>query len=155
MQERLVEIIVFLLEEFQQTNSPNKYSDISEELVSKGYTESEINLAFSWIFNHLQNKSKVRSEGFTYSEGTTRILHDMEKIVISPEAYGYLLQLKNLALITDEDLEDIIDEALSLGSSSITIDDVKSLAANVLFDADSNNGFMEGLFYHQGKNIIH
>lgn len=154
MQERIIEIIVYLMEEFQQTHSSEDYSDLSKELISRGYTESEINLAFSWIFNHLQDTNTELSQEFNYAPGSNRILHDVEKIIISSEAYGYLLQLKHLGILSDYDLETVIDRSMALGTSDITVDDIKSITASLLFGSDSN-GMWDGFFFQQGNNTIH
>ena len=155
MQERLIEIIVFLLEEFKQTTNNENYKDLSKELVSLGYTENEINLAFSWIFNHLQNKQLGAEEEFQLAENSNRILHDVEKMVITADAYGYLLQMTHLGLLTDYDLELVIERALSIGTSNITLEDVKSIAASLIFGGDSNFNSFDGFFFSQGTNTIH
>ncbi|HGY54097.1 MAG TPA: DUF494 family protein [Caldithrix abyssi] len=154
MQERIIEIIVYLLEEFRQEHTEENYSDLSKQLISLGYTESEINLAFSWIFNHLQSTGSGNGEEFSYSLGSNRVLHDVEKLVISAEAYGYVLQLRHLGILSDFDLEIIIDRALALGTTSIEIADIKAITASLLFGSDSGNSW-EGYFFQQGNNTVH
>ena len=78
MQERIIEIIIYLLEEFRHQQSDETYHDLSSELISRGYTEHEINYAFSWVFNHLQKKTADSQEHFKYSENSNRVLHDVE-----------------------------------------------------------------------------
>lgn len=155
MQERLIEIIVYLLGHFQQPQSKEDYSDLSRELKSRGYTENEINLAFTWIFNHLQNKNAVNEEEFSYVRGSTRVLHDVERLVIDPQAYGYLLQMQHLGLLSDSELEFAIEKALSMGTTTITIDDIKSIAASIIFNSESTDGSWDGFFFHPGTNTIH
>jgi len=154
MQERIIEIIVYLLQEFQETPNRESYPDLSKELVTLGYTEGEINLAFSWIFNHLQKDSSETQPEFHYANDSIRVLHDLEKLVIEPDAYGYLLQLMHLGMIKEVDLEDVIERALSIGSTQITLEDIKSLAAYAVFNPDTNPS-INGLFFHQGTNTIH
>lgn len=154
MQERIVEIIIYLLEEFRHQQSDETYHDLSDELISRGYTEHEINYAFSWVFNHLQNKSAGTQEQFRYSENSNRILHDVERMVISTDAYGYLLQLKYLGLISDYELENIVDRLLSLGTSIVSLDEVKAITASMLLGSDTNNEW-DGAFFHPGTNTIH
>ncbi len=153
MQERIIEIIVYLLEEFQQKQSNEQYTDLSKELLSRGYTDSEINFAFSWIFNHLQKSGEEKLE-FSYEPDSIRVLHDLEKLVIAPEAYGYLLQLLHLGMIKEVDLEDVIEKSLSIGSTHITLEDIKSMAASVIFNPETNPS-LDGFFFHQGTNTIH
>lgn len=153
MQERIIEIIVYLLEEFKQEPDSSVRTDLSKQLLAQGYTENEINLAFSWIFNHLQKSTPEQKEEFSYREDSIRVLHDLEKLVISPDAFGYLLQLWQLGMIKEYDMEDVIEKALSIGSTHITLDDIKSFAATVIFNSERTPE-MESLFYHQGTNTI-
>ncbi len=154
MQERIIDIIVYLLEGLKYKPKKENYSDLSRELLSRGYTENEINLAFSWIFNHLQKDDTDESAEFTYSEGSIRILHDLERLVIAPEGYGYLLQLWQLGLLKEVEMEEVIEKALSIGTANITLEDVKSIVAGMFFNLESTPSF-EGFFYHQGTNTIH
>ncbi|HID38666.1 MAG TPA: DUF494 family protein [Calditrichaeota bacterium] len=154
MQERIIDIIVYLLEEFRHHHTEENYSDLSKQLMSLGYTESEIHLAFSWIFNHLQSSGNGTGEEFSYGADSNRILHDVEKLFISAEAYGYLLQLRHLGILSDFDLETVIDRALAFGTSSIEIEDIKAITASLLFGSDSGNSW-EGYFFQQGNNTVH
>ncbi len=51
MQERIVEIIVYLVIEFVQINDLHEV-DMSS-LTRDGYTQNEISKAFSWIFERM------------------------------------------------------------------------------------------------------
>ena len=155
MQERIIEIIVYLLAEFQHKQIDDGYTDLSKELLSRGYTDNEINLAFSWIFNHLQKTIGDEDVEFSYIPGSTRVLHDLEKLVIEPEAYGYLLQLWHLGMIKEYELEDVIERALAIGSTHVSLDDVKSIAASLIFNNDANYSAGNGFFFFNGTNTIH
>jgi len=155
MQERLIEIIVYLLGEFNQPQSKEKYTDLSKELVSLGYTENEINLAFSWIFNHMQDQQAGFEDEFQYAPHANRVLHDVERMIISADAYGYLLQMTHLGLLTDYEFELVVERALSIGSSNVTLDDIKSIAASIIFGGESGVNSFDGFFFTQGTNTIH
>ncbi len=154
MQERIIEIIVYVLEEFKTSHTEENYVDISKTLMSQGYTENEINLAFSWIFDHLQRTMNPGEEELHYQENSIRVLHDLEKMVIEPDAYGYLLQLMQLGLISEADMEDVIEKALSLGSTRVTLEDMKAFTSALIFNRESP-GAMDGFFMHPGTNTIH
>jgi len=156
MQERLIDIIVYLLGEFKHQDSQSNYTDLSKKLISKGYTENEINLALSWIFNHVQDNNHPHENELNYSEGSVRILHDLERMILAPEAYGYILQLRHLNILSDTDLEVVIERAMSLGTTSISLDDVKSIAATIIFGLENNNSYSwDGFLYYPGSNTIH
>ncbi len=155
MEERLIEIIVYLLEEFRFHSRQQNYNEMSKELLSRGYTKDEINLAFKWIANFWQDRNSSAEDEFNYTQRSTRILHDVERIVINPEAFGYLLQMRHLGLLSDADMEMVIDKALSLGTASITIDDIKSIVASIIFGMDSKHNSWEGFVFPKGSNTIH
>ena len=151
MQERIIEIIIFLLEKFQHKPNKDNYTDLSKELVYKGYTDNEINLAFSWISNHLQSKTYDLNDKYTMEP--ERTLEELEKLIITPDAYGYLLQLFHLGMLKDYDIDDVIEKAVTKGSNKVTLEDVKAVAVSVIFDSDmeSSNNF----FFQSGANSIH
>lgn len=151
MQERIIEIIIYLLEKFQQRSDKNIDIDLSKELLTRGYTDNEINLAFSWVSNHLQSKTADSKKD--YSVDSDIVFDDLEKLIISPEAYGYLLQLYHLGMLQEYDLEDVIDRVLSKGKSHITLDDVKSVAASLIFSSES--GSDDNFFFQSGTDSIH
>ncbi|RLD17110.1 hypothetical protein DRI50_00195 [candidate division KSB1 bacterium] len=155
IQERIIEIIVYLLQELKRSQVKGNYSNISKKLVSRGYTENEINFAFSWVFNHFQEKRHAPEESLEYSSRSSRVLHEVEKMVIQPEAHGYLLQLRQLGLLDDYEFELVIEKALTLGTSIITIDDIKTIAGSIILGNDLNNqGNWDGFYYPFGSNSI-
>jgi uncharacterized protein Smg (DUF494 family) len=135
MQERIIEAIVYLLTEMQQERSRKDKINLTHALLLKGYTEVEINLAFSWIFNHLQNPPH---ESILPSENQDDLdqLDDLDELVIAPDAYGYLLQLLNLGVVRENDMQIIIERALAYGKDDINLDDLKSIVASIIFGLD-------------------
>ena len=66
---------------------------------------------------------------------------DLEKIVISPDAYGYLIHLIKLGVLSDNDVESVVECAASFGKDDLSIEDLKSIVASVLFNRDTNSPF--------------
>ncbi len=155
MQERLIDIIMYLLKEFNNNKTYDDYNSLSEKLIANGYTNVEINFALNWIFNNLAEKKRNRNEQFEYTPRANRLLHDLEKIVFSKNAYGYLLQMRQLGLLNDVEFEEIIDEALLNASTPVEVDDVKRIAALILFDDEKGrqNGW-DGFLYPFSSNTI-
>ncbi|MBN2424867.1 MAG: DUF494 family protein [Calditrichaceae bacterium] len=155
MQEKIVEIIVYLLEEFQTGEvAPPNYTDLSKELISRGYTENEINLAISWVFDHFQDNTQDTYDNIKYNPQSARVLNEVEKLIISPQAYGYLLQLRQLGLISESELEFVIERAISLGNSTIGVEDMKNIIAALLFSMEDNNHH-DGFLFQKGSNTVH
>lgn len=134
--EKIIEIIVFLLSELKN-NKQLAEVDI-ENLAKLGYTQNEINTAFSWVYSKiyagekifLDEKSDTRSQ---------RFLHDTEQNVISSEAYGYLVQLKELGLINNMDIDLIIDKIMVSSYNAISREEMKSIIASYLLDIEEMN----------------
>ena len=151
MQERIIEIIIYLLEQFQQKPNKDSAIDLSKVLMSRGYTDSEINLAFSWVSNHLQTRTIAHEEDYSFD--SEEELTDLEKLVITPEAYGYLIQIYQLGMLKDYDIEDVIDKAVSHGANKhITLDDVKTITASLIFNSEAGS---DALFFKKGPDFIH
>ena len=141
MQERIVEIIVYLLSELQQERRRKDKVDLTSTLQLKGYTEIEINLAFSWIFEHLRKPPAEVFGGGSGEENEYEDIADLESLVIAPDAYGYLIQLLHLGIMKDRDMEIFIERALAYGKDDISVDDLKSIVASIIFNTDNASMF--------------
>jgi uncharacterized protein Smg (DUF494 family) len=140
MHERIVDIIVYLLNEIQQGSKPTENVNLTKELLSQGYTDNEINLAFSWIFNHLSMTPQQKANITAHTSNPEDSIH-IDKLVISPDAYGYLVHLIKLGVIYDTDVELVVESALSYGKNNLEVEDLKSIIAAILFNRDNNSPF--------------
>jgi len=134
--EKIIEIIVYLLAEMKVKKQIGK--DDMENLSSLGYTQNEINTAFSWIYTKIHAGEKVFNDNKTVSK-SHRVLHNAESFVISPESHGYLIQLRELGLLTDMDLEVIIDKIMLSGYTNVELEDMKIIIAGYLLDTEDMN----------------
>jgi len=148
MQERIIEIIVYLLTELQQDWNQKDRVDLTSLLQLKGYTDVEINLAFSWIFKHLQQPAVERFQKKLGINQDLETLPDIEHLVISPDAYGYLVQLIHLGIIKDDEMDQFVERALAFGKNDISVDDLKSIVASIIFDMDNHTSFNGYSLYH-------
>ena len=137
--EKVMEIIVFLMKHMQDEKGRfNDIADVSQSLVGHGYTQQEVNTAFAWLFDRLQAQAEVVVDPTQpLQPKPNRILHAVEQLMIQPDAYGYLLELRELGLINDTQTELIIERAMLTGARSVTREDIKTIAAPILFESDS------------------
>lgn len=137
MHERIVEIILFLVNELK---SNKQLSEVDVSLLSQnGYTQSEISTAFSWLFERMSVGEPLFTPGKP-ADSSHRMLNDAEKMVIQPEAFGYLLQCHQLGLITNNDIEIIVERIMAAGFSTVGINEMKSFVAGLLFGFDGPPG---------------
>jgi uncharacterized protein Smg (DUF494 family) len=155
MPERIIEIIVYTLRRFQDDRKSKDYIDLTSELIAKGYTDEEINLSFSWIFNHLKNtvfdgpyyEDLDFLDGFETDDDLNPILTD--------EAYGYLLQMIQLGILNEFQVEQVLEKALTSGKDNINTEQVKSYVVNILFDSDKSNSAYSSFYFNRGTELLH
>ena len=132
MNERIIEIILYLITRLQE-NQDIKQSDLLQ-LSDGGYSDAEIGAAFSWI---------ARKDGGTppsiIGRSGFRVLHQAERHLFTREAWGYLMQLTSLSVISGSELEEIIDQARMIGAERLTLFDVRRMAANLMMDSEEPN----------------
>ena len=152
MQEKIVEIIVFLIHEIQHNK---RLGEIDLRLLSeRGYTDNEISTAFSWLFDKINLGENVLTNESRKSPRSQRILHDAERAVITPEAHGYLIQLRELGLLDDMEVETAIDRIMMAGFGQVGMQEMKSVIASIMFDYDDSNRIGSRLMLNS-KDTIH
>jgi Smg protein len=152
MQEKIVEIIVYLIHEMRHDK---RLGEIDLRILSeRGYTDNEISTAFSWLFDKINLGENLLTDGQRTSAHSHRILHDAERSVISPEALGYLIQLRELGLLDDMEVELAIDRIMMAGFSSVGLSEIKSIAASIMFDYDDSARIGSRLMLNS-KDTIH
>ncbi len=149
MQEKIIEIIVFILNEMRGSKRLNEI-DV-KRLNKDGYTDAEINSAFAWIFSRIDSGEKFERSGNSKSH---RFFHSSEKCVLTTEAMGYLIQLKELGIISDLDKELVIDKILLAGYQRADIDEIKLIISSLLFDFEDKTNALNRLVL-QNNDTIH
>jgi Smg protein len=107
--------------------------DISRSLKNLGFTESEISSAYGWFLEEVQS----RSEKFVFSNDIgpmpPRVFSELEKQQIVTEAQGYLIQLYQMGLLSEDEFEQVVERALMMSPDKIDLEGMKMLASTVLF----------------------
>ena len=151
MKERIVEILIYLMSEMQENKT---LQDIDpSDLKNKGYTQSEISAAYSWIFENMQNSPTGPLPLGRLGGTSRRVLHDAEKLVFSTESQGYLIQLRELGLLDDVDLETAIERAMVAGYEKLTIGEVRQIVAAILFSKGKGSSGVDPMMLDDGDTI--
>jgi uncharacterized protein Smg (DUF494 family) len=151
MQEKIVEIIVFLINEMRHDKRLGEI-DLAQ-LSDKGYTENEISTAFSWMFDKINMGEKILNGEQSGSQHSHRILHETERSVFTPEGHGYLIQLRELGLLDDMDLETAIDRIMMAGFGEVGISEVNTIVASIMFDYDDSERIGSRLMLNSNDTI--
>lgn len=151
MQEKIIEIIVYILGEIKNRK---QISDIDFKRLAKiGYTESEINTAFAWIYSKIDQGENIFQEK-KRSAKSKRFFHEFEKDILTIEARGYLISLMELGLLSDTDEEIILDRIFYSGFENIGKAELKALVASLILDLENKSDKLERLVL-QNNDTIH
>jgi len=138
MERQIIEILVALVKEYPDGMiTKEEFDKVSKELVESGYTPQEIESGFFWY----QNRQLIRQDpnmAGEFKSNAFRVLHDVERIILRPEAYGYLIELKRLGLITMKELDAIVEKSVLLGGRQVDLDDIKIFVAAQIMEQDGN-----------------
>ena len=152
MREKIVEIIVYLMSELRD-NIPLGEIDLSV-LTNSGYTQTEISTAFSWLSDKITMGENLVTEISKSSPHSHRVLHEAERLVFTPEAYGYLIQLRELRLISEEDIETVIDRVMLADYSTAGVQETKSIIASILLEGDDSHNTGSRIMFNS-KDTMH
>ncbi|MEK7818747.1 MAG: DUF494 family protein [Bacteroidota bacterium] len=132
MQEKIVDIIVFILRKMKKEIH---LKDIDMKILAKkGYTPNEISTALSWLEENISRKSKSTIEKSKNKTNAFRILHNIERGVINSEAFGYLIELKELGIINDVETENIIDRLMASELLVVSIEEMKAIVSSFILE---------------------
>jgi uncharacterized protein Smg (DUF494 family) len=139
--DRILEIVVYLMSHLNDHQEGlGSLDEMSTDLRSMGFTDNEISSAYNWLLKHFENyPESFSSREYQPDNRSVRILSDQERKMISSEAYGYLLQLRHLSLITTEQMELILDRATLFDTDPMEISDIKILASATMFENGSSD----------------
>ncbi len=137
MERHIVEILAILIREYPEgAITPDDFEPIANNLIGLGYTHQEIEAALFWFYNRQELRLQNRSED-RFGKDSFRFLHDAERQVLSPEAYGYLIELQQLGLINLTEMDSIIERAVIIGGRHIDLDEIKMFIAAIIMEQSS------------------
>jgi uncharacterized protein Smg (DUF494 family) len=119
----------------EHQESMSNIDEMSADLRSMGFTDTEISSAYDWLLKHIEDSPDSFSlPGNSISKRAVRVLSTLEREIVSAEAFGYLLQLRQLNLLTAEQMEMILDRCSLFVNDPIGLNEMKILASVALFD---------------------
>lgn len=138
MDQRIVEILMYVIGEIQSRRIRiDEIDGMSDELVQRGFSQREVTTAFSLFTERLQARDLGRTHyGPPLGEHAHRVLHDVERQYISPEALGYILQLTHLGIVNSIDVEDLIERCIMMGNLNVGAEEMKMLVATHLLEKE-------------------
>ena len=147
MDKRFLDVLTFVLNEISEnTDGDLDLQTVIDVLQEEGYSEDEISSAMSWIMNHGDPLDRITAEQQSdIPRPVWRSLNDIEEETISPNAYSYLFHLRELNILTDDNLEKVIDRAVDLRLMRMSVEDMKDLVTAVVlnFEDSASKGYFQ------------
>jgi len=107
--------------------------EIVDDLVSLGFDFPEIETAFSWIANLSQGKDlNLQLLDLESESSFQRLFNSEERQTLSQGARIWLSKLREMDIVDQATVEDIIDQALFLGGFRVGLEEVKVIATMVV-----------------------
>jgi uncharacterized protein Smg (DUF494 family) len=137
MDERLVEIIIAIVDRLVDRQPTSRTVDgLTRALIADGYSVGEINTAFMWLYHTVDESffDEGAVLGTCAKKYSLRMLNEFEKSLISPQAYGYILQLSQLGLLDDLQIEELIERAIYTCVDIVEVNDVKRIVPSIILE---------------------
>jgi len=153
--DRILEIVFYLVQYVQtHDGSLAHLDDISKSLRNLGFTESEISSAYGWFLEEVQS----RTEKFVFNRDVgndrPRVFSEVEKQQIAADAQGYLIQVYQMGLLSDEEFELAVERAMLMAPDKVDLSSVKMIASTLLF-GNTTSSLDLNWFNVSGDETIH
>lgn len=147
MNKRFLDVLTFVINEIrEQTEGDIDLQAVIDILEDEGFSEDEISSAMSWLMHHGENLDRITTTHISaFPRPLWRSLNDVERDAISPKAFSYLFHLRDLNVLTDDNMEKIIDRAVGLRLFQMNVDEMKDLIAAIVlnFEDSASKGFFQ------------
>ena len=132
MNEKIIEIIIFVISELRSNKNISEI-DI-DGLIDLGYTDSEISTALSWLVDRTEFADNKDYSRAATRASSFRVLHTAESDMFTKDAWGEMIQLSSLGILTNDNIESLIERAAITGINKIDSEQLKSFVANAVFN---------------------
>ncbi len=133
--DKTIEILIQLLGHIKDNNlDMESLNEFSENLAVRGYSEIEISEALGWLFDRLALLTGKPSDMVEQNAHSVRVLHDFERMKISPQLFGYLLKLRSTGVINAPQMEKVIEYCLLFSPGAVAESDIDDIVASILFE---------------------
>ena len=135
MLSEIVNILKDIFENIDKTSSLDKAIDDMSN--NKRYNKNILAAAFSWIYEKTIRDMDEAAENHDLITNGKRIFSEDEKILIGIDNFNYLLHLNNIGLLTNLDLEIIIEELKLFPHDLINIEAINVIIISLFLEVNT------------------
>jgi uncharacterized protein Smg (DUF494 family) len=135
MVTEIVNLLTDIFENLDSTGSLDK--TIDDLTVENRYNKNILATAFSWIYEKtIRDIDESENDNENLTNGK-RIFSEDENILFGTENFNYLLHLNNIGLLTNPDLEIIIEEIKLFPRELINIESINVIIISLFLEVNS------------------
>lgn len=158
MPEDMVDVLIYLYENYMdgETPPPTDQNELKEELSEAGFSADEIEKALVWL-DELADSVSSTDLSHTASH-TVRVYTEQECRQLDAETRGLLLFLEQNAILDAASRELVIDRALALDTTALTVEELKWIVLLVLMNRPGREAAfnqMEDMVYNATPAVLH
>ena len=158
MNENVVDILIYLYENYMDGDQPppGDQNALRDDLTEVGFSDNEIDKAFFWL-DELACQIDHPPTPVDKSNAT-RIFSAEENRRLDVDARGLLMFLEQSEIINPAGRELVIERALALEATFITVEDLKWIVLLVLMNQPGQESAflrMEELVYYETALYLH
>lgn len=136
MNENVIEIVSYLVKRIMHNEDVIENEEqLVENLVNQGYEIADIDMAFELIFssNIYDEENEVKDNNHKFElKRSQRILDVRERFKLSIPVQGALLRLTNLGLISDDELEEVLEKTVHIKKKELGLKSLWNLLRKVV-----------------------
>ncbi len=146
MSDRIPEVVAMILEQLRAFVEGDELalSDLSDALDRSEYDSDDVDAAFDFIFQALEPVSHETYAEQQPGRPSIRVLSEGERLALAPEAQGYIMRLRESGVLTDDQIEIVLEHATASRQPKMGVDEVRDIASDVVF------GQHDSRFIHEG-----
>ena len=159
MKENVIDVLLYLFENYidtDDTNKPDK-DTLELELERVGFQQLEVNKAFDWL-ESMTVVSEDSLEKNTNSDLLLRLYSKQEMERLDTQCRGYLLFLEQVGVLDAATREVVIERVMALDTDEIDLEQMKWVVLMVLFYQPGREvayAWMEDLVFEDMEAVIH
>lgn len=137
METRVAAVLLQILEGVKKGESIQR---VKTHLLESGHSAGDVNLALSYLLHVSEAQADLPADERPDQSSGIRVLGEAERFVLSAEAYGYLLKLRELRLISALEMEQIVEDLLISTDDTAGLEEVKTAVAKFLIEGSFPHG---------------
>ncbi len=106
------------------SKDPNHWREFFHKLKPLGLTGSKRDTIAFWATSQSRKVKRTSPK--------IRLVHPMEAEILTPEAYGYLLELCHIGLLHGSDFDLVLEEASGTAQLPVDRDNIKNIVIRIL-----------------------